>query len=115
MVVTYGQQRERIAPLASGFRKVISVKKGSVVVVFSPNNMDSTTVVYATLGLGTLSLALSPIFVGIAVQLYRSQIPTYTSDELEYQLTSLITSAAFLDIALPAVLLYPPSSMSTFR
>ncbi|KAI8814940.1 hypothetical protein BJ742DRAFT_195424 [Cladochytrium replicatum] len=96
-VVTYGQLRERIGALAAGFRRVLGVRKGSVVGVFAPNNIDYATVVYATLGLGA-SVTLAN--------------PTYTSDELAYQLrdagaTSLVTAAALLDIALPAVKAVP--------
>ncbi|KAJ3185701.1 hypothetical protein HDU85_001055 [Gaertneriomyces sp. JEL0708] len=90
--VTYGELVHRINRFASGLRARLALTKWDVVGVFSPNQLDYPTVVFGTLRAGcTVTLAN----------------PTYTADELAYQLKDagariLITCAPLLPIAAKA-------------
>ncbi|KNC97637.1 uncharacterized protein SPPG_07106 [Spizellomyces punctatus DAOM BR117] len=90
--VTYGELVHRIHRFAAGVRYKLGLNKWEVVGVFSPNQVDYPTVVFGALKAGcTVTLAN----------------PTYTADELAYQLTDagakiLITCAPLLPVATAA-------------
>lgn len=68
---TYGQTREKAAAFGKGLRAEYSFKKGNVLCLFSPNHIDYGCVLWGTHWAGGI---VSPAN------------PTYSSDELAFQL-----------------------------
>ncbi|KAI8817136.1 uncharacterized protein EV422DRAFT_255584 [Fimicolochytrium jonesii] len=90
--LTFDALRSAVRALAGGLLGNVRVKKGDVVAVFAPNDMDYSVAVFGT------------IRAGCAVTLIN---PSYTADEVAYQLkdsgaVALITIASHVPIALEA-------------
>lgn len=86
---TYGQLRDSAVTFAHGLKSTWNWKKGDVLVIFSPNCVDTPTVMYGVAWAGGV---VSPAN------------PTYTVDELAFQLgnseaKALATQRALLPIA----------------
>lgn len=86
---TYAQVRDTATAFAHGIRAVWDWKKGDVMAIFSPNCIDTPSIMYGVAWTGGV---ISPAN------------PTYTVDELAFQLTNseakaLVTQIPFLPIA----------------
>ncbi|KIV94686.1 hypothetical protein PV10_02430 [Exophiala mesophila] len=86
---TYAQLKQAAVDFGKGLRSNYDLKKGDVVGLFAPNEVDTPAIVFGTLWAGAI---LSPAN------------PGYTQAELVYQLkdsnaTVLVTHASVLDVA----------------
>ncbi|KAL6309430.1 phenylacetyl-CoA ligase [Sparassis latifolia] len=71
--ITMGEIRTRTAGLANAFSSRWKISEDDVVCIYSPNHVDYATVIWATHRLGAIITAANP---------------SYTADELEYQISA---------------------------